>query len=184
VVTASERMGVLIEDLLHYSRTGRGGVRALPVPLAPIVRHLAATFDARIAASDARFEVAEPLATPLGDATLIGQILTNLLDNALIYRHPDATPQITVSARHEDGKVVLRVSDNGIGIAAEYHEKIFQVFQRLHSEEEYPGTGIGLAIVYKAARMMEGEIGIESTPGMGSTFSVRLPAATEEGSET
>lgn len=184
VVTASERMGVLIEDLLHYSRTGRGEIRALPVPLAPIVRHLAATFGARIAATGARFEVAEPLATPLGDATLIGQILTNLLDNALIYRHPDATPQITVSARRENGKVVLRVADNGIGIAPEYHEKIFQVFQRLHSEEEYPGTGIGLAIVYKAARMMEGEIGIESTPGVGSTFSVRLPAATEGGSET
>jgi PAS domain S-box-containing protein len=184
VVAASERMGVLIEDLLHYSRTGRGGVRAVPVALSPIVRQLRTTFSERIAASGAQFEVVEPLATPLGDATLIGQILTNLLDNALIYRRAGVTPRITLSARHEDGKVVLRVSDNGIGIAPAYHEKIFQVFQRLHSEEEYPGTGIGLSIVYKAVRMMEGEIGIESTPGAGSTFSVRLPAATEERSAT
>jgi len=183
VVTASERMGVLIDDLLHYSRTGQGEIRAVPVPLAPIVHHLAATFGERIATAGARFEVVEPLATPLGDATLIGQILTNLLDNALIYRRRDVTPEVKISALRESGKVVLRVSDNGIGIAPEYYGKIFQVFQRLHSEDEYPGTGIGLAIVYKAVRMMEGEIGVESSPGVGSTFIVRLPAATEEGSD-
>jgi PAS domain S-box-containing protein len=184
VVTASERMGVLIRDLLHYSRTGRGGVRSVPVPLEPLVRHLGTTFSERIAATGARLEVAEPLATPLGDVTLIGQIITNLLDNALIYRRAGVAPQISISAQRENGKVALRVTDNGIGIAPEYHEKIFQVFQRLHSDEEYPGTGIGLAIVYKAVRMMDGEITVESTPGEGSTFSVRLPAAMEERSAT
>ncbi|BCB26834.1 hypothetical protein SKTS_17200 [Sulfurimicrobium lacus] len=182
VIAASERMGTLIDDLLHYSRTGRGAVRAVPVPLAPLAAHLASTFGERIAATGARFEVIEPLVTPLGDATLIGQILANLVDNALTYRCRDGMPQVTLSAVREGEWVVLRVADNGIGIAPEYHEKIFQVFQRLHSEDEYPGTGIGLAIVAKAVRLMEGEVGIESVPGQGSTFRVRLPAAKEEGS--
>lgn len=91
-------------------------------------------------------------------------------------------PLVTLCAVRDGERVVLRVADNGIGIAAEYHDKIFQVFQRLHSEDEYPGTGIGLAIVAKAVRLMDGEVGIESVPGRGSTFSVRLPAAIEEGS--
>jgi signal transduction histidine kinase len=72
---------------------------------------------------------------------------------------------------------VIRVADNGIGIEPQYHEKIFQVFQRLHSADEYPGTGLGLAIVAKAVRVMEGDVSVESAPGRGSTFTVRLPAA-------
>lgn len=183
VVTASERMGVLIEELLHYSRTVRSSAQAVPVPLAPIVEQLKETFSERIVAANADFVAVEPLAMPLGDPTLIGQILANLVDNALTYRIRDGKPRVTLSSVREDGKVVLRVADNGIGVAPEYHEKIFQVFQRLHSEAEYPGTGIGLAIVAKAARMMEGEIGVESALGAGSTFSVRLPAASEERSE-
>lgn len=83
---------------------------------------------------------------------------------------------MTLSAVREGERVVLRVANNGIAIAAEYHEKIFQVFQCLHAEDEYPGTGIGLAIVARAVRLMEGEVGIESVPGQGSTFNVRLPA--------
>lgn len=184
VVTASERMGVLIEELLHYSRTVRSSAQAVPVPLTPVVAQLKNTFGERIAAASADFEVMEPLATPLGDPTMIGQILTNLVDNALTYCTRDGTPRVTLSSVREDGKVVLRVADNGIGIAPEYHEKIFQVFQRLHSNEEYPGTGIGLAIVAKAARMMQGEVSIESALGAGSTLSVRLPAASEERDET
>jgi len=183
VVSASERMGTLIEDLLHYSRTGRGAVRAVPVPLKPIVEQLASTFGERIAAAGALFEVLEPLATPLGDATLVGQILSNLVDNALTYCRRDGTPQVTLSSVREGARVILRVADNGIGIAAEYHEKIFQVFQRLHSEDEYPGTGIGLAVVAKAVRLMEGEVSIESSPGQGSSFIVRLPAASEQGGQ-
>jgi signal transduction histidine kinase len=72
---------------------------------------------------------------------------------------------------------MIQVADNGIGIEPEYHEKIFQVFQRLHSRDEYPGTGLGLAIVAKAVRVMEGAVSVESAPGRGSTFTVRLPAA-------
>lgn len=180
IVTAGKRMATLIEDLLQYSRTGRGAVRSVPVPLEPITQRLASTFGERIARAGAQWTVVPPLATPLGDPTLIEQILVNLVDNALTYHCRDGTPTVRVSATREGESVILRVADNGIGIAPEYHEKIFQVFQRLHGEDEYPGTGIGLAIVAKAVRMMDGEIHVESALDQGSTFSIRLPVAGNE----
>lgn len=180
IIATSARMGKLIEDLLFYARTARITSVAGPVPLAPLVQHLATIFGERIAAAAARFEILEPLATPLGDATLIGQILNNLVDNALTYRSHDSTPEVRIAAKQVGEHVVISVADNGIGIEREYHEKIFQVFQRLHSSDEYPGTGLGLAIVAQAVRAMEGDISIESTPGRGSTFAVRLRAADQK----
>jgi len=181
VVGAAKRMATLIEDLLQYSRTGSGAVRAEPVPLEPVVERLTATFGERIAAAEARLEVVGPLASPLGDPVLVEQILANLLENALTYRRPEGKPEIRVSSVREGGSVLLSVADNGIGIAPEYHQRIFQVFQRLHTEAEYPGTGIGLAIVARAVQAMNGEVQLQSEPGRGSTFVVRLPAA--EGGE-
>lgn len=177
VVIAAQRMDTLIQDLLNYARTGRGAIRAVPVSLAPLVEQLESTFYPRVAAIGARFEVTQPLATPLGDATLIQQILTNLIDNALKYRRREGIPEVRLSATSIGEHVLLQVADNGIGIASEHQERIFQMFQRLHSDRDIPGTGIGLAIVAKAARAMGGGVTIESSPGQGSTFSVRLPAA-------
>jgi signal transduction histidine kinase len=90
-------------------------------------------------------------------------------------------PEISIGSQRLNGEVILSVADNGIGIAADHLERIFHVFVRLHSDEEYAGTGIGLAITRKAARLMDGEITVESTPGSGSTFRLRLPAASIEG---
>mgnify|MGYP001449121825 CR=1 FL=1 len=177
VLVASKRMTALIDDLLHYSRTGRGAVRVVPVPLAPLIGHLKSTFGDRITTLDAKLDVAEPLATPLADPVLIEQVLSNLVDNALTYRRPTGRTEIHLSAVQEGTWVVITVADNGIGIAPEYHEKIFQVFQRLHTDEAYPGTGIGLAIVAKAVRAMNGEIRVESALDRGSLFEIRLPAA-------
>ncbi|WP_404360270.1 PAS domain S-box protein [Methylotuvimicrobium sp. KM1] len=177
VIEAGNRMSQLIEDLLEYSRTGRRAIQMSPIDLSPLLKQLSATFAERMTATQASLEIIEPLASPIGDVTLIGQILSNLLDNALIYRKPDIPPKITISSRNNNGRVIIQVTDNGIGIEPEYYDKIFQVFQRLHSEDEYPGTGIGLAIVAKSARMMGGSVEVESTPGNGSTFSVRLPVA-------
>jgi signal transduction histidine kinase len=174
---ASKRMDVLIQDLLTYARTGRGSVRAIPVPLLPLIRDLECTFGERLAATNAHFQVVQPLATPLGDPTLLEQILMNLLDNALKYRRRDVIPELKLSATAIEDDVLIQLSDNGIGMPREYQEKIFQVFQRLHHEHEYPGTGIGLAIVAKAARAMGGDVTVQSSPGEGSTFSVRVPAA-------
>jgi signal transduction histidine kinase len=141
------------------------------------VEQLRATFGDRMAASGGTLEVVEPLATPLGDPALIERILVNLIDNALTYRRPDVAPQVTLSAARHGRTVTLAVADNGIGVAPEYRERIFEVFKRLHTEDEYPGTGIGLSIVRKAARLMGGDVTLESTEGEGSTFSLQLPAA-------
>jgi PAS domain S-box-containing protein len=178
IVDSSERMGVLIEELLDYSRLGRGMVRSEPVPLGPLVAQLRAMFGDRIAASGAEFEVVEPLATPMGDPTLLERVLTNLVDNALTYRRSDAATRVTLSATRRGRTVALAVADNGISIPAEYQERIFEVFARLHTDDEYPGTGIGLSIARKAARLMGSDVAVESTEGVGSTFSLELPAAT------
>lgn len=177
IVDNTSRMSALIDDLLTYARAGHAAVRTEAVDLEAVIREVTESFATRIAIAEARVEVLKPLAAPLGDATLIGQILANLLDNALTYRAPQVAPQIRVSARREADAVLLRVSDNGIGIAPAYHARIFEVFERLHSADEYPGNGIGLAIASKAARLMGGDVTVESAPGRGSTFSVRLPAA-------
>jgi len=177
IINTSARMSKLIEDLLLYARTARIAAVREPVPLAPLMQHISTIFGERIVAAGARFEILEPLATPLGDATLISQILNNLVDNALTYCSPDGQPEIRIAASLVGEDVVLSVADNGIGIERQYHQKIFEVFQRLHSSDEYPGTGLGLAIVAQAVRAMEGDITVESTPGGGSTFAIRLRAA-------
>jgi len=178
IIDAAQRMDTLIRDLLEYARTGRMRVKLGPVPLAPIVRRSIAMFAGRMAAGGARVELIEPFAAPVGDPLLLEQILSNLIDNALKYRGA-APAQVTVSAVRMDEHVQLSVSDNGIGIDPKYHDQIFQVFQRLHAHSEYPGTGIGLAIVARAARLMNGTIRVNSAAGEGSTFFVSLPAASD-----
>jgi signal transduction histidine kinase len=111
----------------------------------------------------------------LGEKTLLSQIFSNLLENALTYRRPAVPPRVTVSWQAGAGLAVIRVSDNGIGIPAEHQEKIFHIFQRLHNEDEYPGTGIGLATVKKCVELLGGQVRVESIMGEGSTLSIELP---------
>ena len=115
------------------------------------------------------------MAVPVANPRLLEQILINLVDNAFKYHRRGVPPRVTVSSCEEGDDIVIRVADNGIGIAPEFHEKIFDVFQRLHNETDIPGTGIGLAIARKGAHLMGGEIAIESAPGQGSTFRIVLP---------
>ena len=182
IVESSEHMGVLIEELLDYSRIGQTMVRAEPVPLGPLVTRIRATLGERIAAAGGTLEVIRPLAVPTGDPVLIERILANLVDNALTYRQPGVAPRVTLSSTRHGASVVLAVADNGIGIPAEYRDKIFEVFTRLHADEAYPGTGIGLAIIRKAARLMGSDVTLESVEGEGSTFRLALPAAKGAGS--
>ena len=177
IVEGGQQMGILIEELLDYSRPERGPVQALAVPLKPIIDRLRTTYANRISAGGGMLAVAEPLAVPLGDPALLEQILANLLDNALTYRRPDVAPLVTVSAVRRGSRVRLEVADNGIGIAPEHQASIFEPFVRLHRAEAYPGTGIGLATVRKAARLMDSDVTVASVPGQGSTFTLDLPAA-------
>jgi PAS domain S-box-containing protein len=175
IVVSSRQMGRLIDDLLAYSRLGRRAIRREPVELGPIVDRLRVTYADRLAGPGTRLMAQEPLETPVGDPTLIDQVLANFVGNALTYCRPGVPPEVRIAACPDRGGVTLRVSDNGIGIEAEHLERIFEVFTRLHADEDYAGTGIGLAIARKAARLMDGEISVESTVGVGSTFSLHLP---------
>jgi len=104
-------------------------------------------------------------------------ILGNLLDNALKYRCENAPPEIEFAWAAEGEALHISVRDNGIGIAPEHHEKIFEIFQRLQPQSKCPGTGIGLGLVKKAASLLGGSIRVESAPGQGSTFHIALPHA-------
>ena len=103
--------------------------------------------------------------------------LTNLVSNAIKFVPAGVEPTANIRAETQNGRVRLWVEDNGIGIAPDLHPKLFQVFERLVKPEEYPGTGIGLAIVRKAVERMGGEVGLESQPGRGSRFWIDLPRA-------
>jgi len=104
-------------------------------------------------------------------------VLRNLLSNAMKFVPRGTRPQVRVSTGRRDGRVRIVVSDNGIGIAPEHQQRIFGMFERLNSAEEYPGTGMGLAIVRRAAERLGGEVGVESRPGEGARFWIDLPAA-------
>jgi PAS domain S-box-containing protein len=175
IVQASEQMGHLIDDLLNYSRLGREGIRHVPVSLASLMIEIRKNMQSRLEEIHGTIEIAEGLPTVIGDQTLLNQIFTNLLENAITFHKPDLPPIVAITWRIEDDQVIVQVSDNGIGIPAEYQDKIFIMFQRLHSEDEYPGTGIGLANVKKSVELLGGSVWVESKVGEGSTFFVRMP---------
>ncbi len=175
IIVATERMERLIDDLLKYSRVGRGGLSLQPVSLAQVLADVTRLLAQRLAQTGATLTVADDLPVVIGDAGLLRQIFTNLLDNALSYRRKDEALRVEVTWRQEQGACVVRVADNGIGIAPGHLEKIFQMFERLHSDEDYPGTGIGLALVRKAAELMGGAVWAQSSGFAGSSFFVKLP---------
>lgn len=174
IVQAGERMGHLIDDLLTFSRLGRSSVPRSPISLQEVFRPLGEEFALRLEEAGGTLEIDQDLPLVLGDRTLLTAIFVNLLDNALVYRRPDVPVRVVVSHHVEEGKVIVQVADNGIGIPPEHQGKIFNLFQRLHSEEEYPGTGIGLATVKKSAELLGGQVTVQSKPGEGATFSVSL----------
>jgi PAS domain S-box-containing protein len=175
IVQASKYMDALIDDLLGHLRLGRVGVRREQVSLANVIAQVASHLQARLDGLGGALEIQVGLPTVMGDAALLNQVFSNLLENAATYHRPDCPLVVRVSHHVEDGSVIISVSDNGIGIPAEYHDKIFDIFQRLHNQDEYPGTGIGLATVKKALELIGGEVWLTSSVGEGSAFYVRLP---------
>jgi signal transduction histidine kinase len=121
-------------------------------------------------------EVDGPLGAVTGHGPTINQILSNLISNALKFVGSGQVPHIRISSTRQENIVCVSVQDNGIGIDRDHHAKIFGLFERLHSTREYPGTGIGLALVRKAVERMGGHVGLESEPGKGSIFRIELPA--------
>jgi PAS domain S-box-containing protein len=176
-VDGAKRMQRLIQDLLVYSRVGTRGKAFQRVDLGVIVEEVLADLGTAIDESGANVKVGE-LPNLQADPTQMRQLFQNIIGNALKFRS-ERPPEIQVSAERirENGSPVWRVAvqDNGIGIAPEHAERIFQIFQRLHTREEYEGTGIGLAICRKIIERHGGRIWLDSHPDRGSTFYFTIP---------
>jgi PAS domain S-box-containing protein len=176
IVRAGRQMDRLIADLLAFSRLSRADVPLGPVDLGGVVAEARAGLAEPIAASGALVTVDGPLPVVVGHRPTLVQVVTNLLENAVKFVAPGSRPEVLIHAEQARGRVRLWVEDRGIGIAPEHRERIFGVFERLHGEEAYPGTGIGLAIVRKGAERTGGRAGVEPRPGGGSRFWVEWPA--------
>ena len=169
------RMRALIDDLLTYSRVGRGDLAVEPVALAPLMAQTLIDLEAAIHDSGAVVTY-DPAPTVMANPSQLHQVLQNLIGNAIKFHGPAPPPRIHVSATRQGHEWVCAVRDNGIGLEPQYAERIFVIFQRLHTRAEYPGTGIGLAICKKIAERHGGRIWVESQVGQGATFYVALPA--------
>ncbi|MBI2953368.1 MAG: PAS domain S-box protein [Chloroflexi bacterium] len=172
-VDGATRMKGLINDLLAYSRIGTRGKPFEPTNCGVVLDQVLANLKLAIEESDAVI-THEPLPVVLADTSQIAQLLQNLIGNALKFRG-DRPAEVHVRAERRNGDWLLSVRDRGIGIAPEFYERIFLVFQRLHNRDEYPGTGIGLAICKKIIERHGGCIWVESEPDKGSVFYFTIP---------
>jgi light-regulated signal transduction histidine kinase (bacteriophytochrome) len=176
-IQGATRMRSLIEDLLEFARVTSRARPFEDTDLGEIVQELRATLKAALDEHGAVLS-AGALPTVSCDRRQVTQLLQNLTSNALKFHKPGQPPRVDISAEPEGGSVRVSVRDHGIGMEPAYLEKIFVIFQRLHSKDEYEGTGVGLAICKKIAERHGGEIEVTSAPGEGSTFSFTLPAPT------
>lgn len=169
------QMHQLIEDMLAYSRMERRTLEARRVDLQALVAAVVAGSNADEGARTIVIDQQVPQLECRCDRDGLTLVLRNLLENALKFTRECSEARIEIGARQEAGQVLLWVRDNGIGFDMQYHDTIFDMFQRLHRAEEYPGTGVGLALVKKAMNRMGGRAWAESAPGEGSTFYLELP---------
>ncbi len=170
-----EQMSQLIEDLLAYSRMERRGLHGVPLDLAELMGRLLVERAADIQATEADVQVELEGLTARADPDGLALVLRNLLDNALKFHRPGESPAVHISGATGESSVRLRIADQGIGFDMQFHDRIFEIFQRLQRAEDFPGTGIGLAIVRKAMSRMCGHAWAESAPGQGAVFYLELP---------
>ncbi len=175
----ARRMDNLVLDLLEFSRIERKGSPIIAMEAEPGLRQALRHLAPAIVESATAVEVASGGESPwvMGDPDQVIRLFQNLIGNAVKYRAADRTPRISVSWRRDGGEWEFTVADNGIGIEAQYFERIFRIFQRLHTPDRYEGTGIGLAICKKIVERHGGRIWVDSVPGEGSAFHFTLPAA-------
>lgn len=175
---AAQTMDHLLADLLAFSHISQQKIELVPVALESVVQNALLSCEPEIRDSVAHIESIPPWPKVMAHASTLRQVLVNLISNAVKFVD-GTTPHVRLRAEERPGGIVrVWVEDNGIGVPAEYQERIFQVFQRLHTTK-YAGTGIGLAIVQKGAERMGGRVGLESAPRTGSKFWIELTKATE-----
>ena len=162
-------------DVLTFSRLTRGGLRLEPVAIDKLVRDLVENYPT-MHAPHAEIQI-EPLHEVLGHEPSLTQILSNLLNNAIKFVAPGKLPRVRVWSEKRSGEVRVWVEDNGVGIDPQYHHRLFRMFERIHPDSGYHGTGVGLAVVRKAAERMKGTVGVESDGKHGSRFWIQLPGA-------
>jgi signal transduction histidine kinase len=179
VVRAStERMNQLINGLLAYSRLEQRTLAVGSIAVQPFVDALVAERRADLTESGIALALDLQCDLIVGDREALGHALRNYIDNAIKFTRGRPSPRIELGVARDGSNVRLWVRDNGIGFDMKYHDKIFEIFQRLHAEDEHPGTGIGLALVRKAMERHRGRAWAESAPGQGSTFWLEIPDAT------
>ncbi len=177
-VDGAARMQKLVNDLLAFSRVGTQGMNIVPTDLRSALDTALASLKVSIQESGAKI-LSEPLPTLPVDPTQVALLFQNLIGNAIKFRN-EAPPEIRVKAKRQPGRWLFSVSDNGIGLDPQYAERIFLIFQRLHTRRTYPGTGVGLAICKRIVERHGGDIWVESQPEKGSTFHFTIPCNEEE----
>jgi len=177
IVDGALRMQALVNDLLHYSRVATRGKEFAPTDANSVLQDALANLEVAVSESDASVTY-DSLPQISGDEAQLIRLFQNMVGNAIKYRGKDP-PRIHIGVEAQNGQWVFSVRDNGIGIAPEYAERIFVIFQRLHTREEYGGTGIGLAVCKKIVERHGGRIWVESREGCGATFCFTLPCIPE-----
>ena len=175
LVGSAQYMDRLIQDLLVYSRLSRSQIQLHSIDLSTVIIKARKALELEIEQSQARIIVANSLGKIWGNETILIQVVSNLISNAIKFVASDTVPQIEIESEIKADMVRLLIKDNGIGIKPEHQKRIFRVFERLHGNESYPGTGIGLAIVQKGITRLSGKVGVESKLGCGSLFWIDLP---------
>ena len=174
IVDGAHRMQILINDLLSFSRVTTKGREFAKVDCNALLVRVQQDVEFAVQEKSATLSVAE-LPTVMADEVQLGQVFQNLVANAIKYCEAGRRPEVRISAQKSGADIVFSVSDNGIGIEQQHFERIFQLFQRLHTREEYSGTGIGLALCKKIIERHGGHIWVESALGKGSTFFFTIP---------
>ena len=173
IIGSATRMQTLVRDILAYSRVGTSTQTKLNVDLNRLLETVQIDLQGTIQETKAKI-IVEDLPTVLVNPTEISQLFRNLISNSIKFKS-DRQAQIKITALLQDNQWLITVEDNGIGIESEYQKIVFQPFKRLHSQEQYSGSGIGLAICQKIVERHQGYIGVQSQPGKGSTFYFTLP---------
>jgi PAS domain S-box-containing protein len=177
LMSATRRLSALVADIGMYSGIGQAG-RVASVDLDDVFLEVLRELEPEIRDSEARIELRSPMPTLVAHRTQMFQLFQNLIGNAVKYRHPDRSPVVELTAIEHDDHWEILIADNGMGIPAEHFQRVFRVFERLHTGPDFEGTGIGLATCKKIVELAGGQITLESQVGLGSVFRFTLPRST------